>query len=75
MSRHTGSRHDLTGERGNVPRQAWDLDDSDDYDQWVFTVSRMDSPMDLRRPSASSVPSSVLLRTTRLRRPSRSIMW
>jgi uncharacterized protein (TIGR04551 family) len=33
-----------TGEQSDRGRQAWDLDDADDLDQWLLMLSHMDSP-------------------------------
>lgn len=40
----TGPTAISAGEQAGRGRQTWDLDDADDLDQWLFTISRMDSP-------------------------------
>lgn len=40
----TSPSSNQTGAQGPSLRQAWDLDDTDDLSQWVFMLSRLDSP-------------------------------
>lgn len=40
----TGTTSQQAGEELGQGRQSWDLDDADDLDQWLFTISHMDSP-------------------------------
>lgn len=39
-----GPTSSQTGEQPGNDRQSWDLDDTDDLDQWLFMISHMESP-------------------------------